>query len=178
MKNELKEFNQTTFESIKRINEFGQEFWYARELQIALEYKDYRNFEATIFKAMEACKNSGNIIADHFGDVTEMVSIGSGASRQLSSYVLSRYACYLIAMNGDPRKHVIADAQTYFAVQTRRQEIHDNFEQVSSLLLINRNVLPWLFFSYLIALLTKKSSRSVSTSHENFLNASVNSISV
>lgn len=81
------------FENIKHVNEYGQEFWYARELSKILEYKDFRNFELTVYKAMEACENSGNLIADHFGEVTEMVAIGSGAHRALSSYQLSRYAC-------------------------------------------------------------------------------------
>ena len=122
---------QSLFESIKHTNEYGQEFWYARELQKVLEYNDFRNFELTIFKAMEACKGSENEISDHFGDVTEMVTIGSGAKRAFRSYTLSRYACYLIAMNGDPRKEVIAAAQTYFAVKTRQQELIDNYDQLT-----------------------------------------------
>ena len=122
---------QSLFESIKHTNEYGQEFWYARELQKVLEYNDFRNFELTIFKAMEACKGSENDISDHFGDVTEMVTIGSGAKRAFRSYTLSRYACYLIAMNGDPRKEVIAAAQTYFAVKTRQQELIDNYDQLT-----------------------------------------------
>lgn len=121
---------EQTFESIKHINEYGQEFWYARELQKALEYTDYRNFELTIFKAMETCKNSSFEVSDHFGEVTEMVEIGSGAHRRLRSYVLSRYACYLIAMNGDPQKQVIALAQSYFAVKTRQQELIENYDQL------------------------------------------------
>lgn len=125
------EEDENTFESIKHINEYGQEYWLSRELQKALEYSDYRNFEATIFKAMEACKGSGNYIPDHFGDVTEMVRIGSGAERPFKGYQLSRYACYLIAMNGDPRKQVIANAQTYFAVKTRQQELIEDFDQLS-----------------------------------------------
>lgn len=122
---------QSLFESIKHENEYGQEFWYARELQKVLEYNDFRNFELTIFKAMDACKGSENEISDHFGDVTEMVAIGSGAKRAFRSYTLSRYACYLIAMNGDPRKEVIAAAQTYFAVKTRQQELIENYDQLT-----------------------------------------------
>lgn len=106
------QYNESIFESIKHVNEYGQEYWYARELQKVLEYTDYRNFELSVFKAMDACKNSGFDVADHFGETTEMVSIGSGAHRNLRSYQLSRYACYLIAMNGDPSKQVIALAQT------------------------------------------------------------------
>ena len=108
----ISKYSEHTFESIKHINEYGQEYWLARELQHVLEYTDYRNFELSIFKAMEACKGAGIEIENHFGDVTEMVAIGSGAQRALRSYQLSRYACYLIVMNCDPRKEVIAVGQT------------------------------------------------------------------
>lgn len=124
-------YTESLFDSIKHINEYGEEFWYARELAKVLEYKDFRNFELTIFKAMEACSNSGFEITDHFGEVTEMVPIGSGAQRGFNSYVLDRYACYLIVMNGDPRKEVIALGQTYFAVKTRQQELIDNYDQLT-----------------------------------------------
>ena len=123
--------NNNSFEDIKHIDENGQEYWLARELSKILEYKDFRNFELTIFKAMEACKNSANVIEDHFGEVTEMVPIGSGATRKFPSYKLTRYACYLIAQNGDPEKEAIALAQTYFAVQTRRQELQDQFDRLT-----------------------------------------------
>ncbi len=122
---------ENVFENIKHVNEYGQEFWYARELSKILEYKDFRNFELTVYKAMEACENSGNLIADHFGEVTEMVAIGSGAHRALSSYQLSRYACYLIVMNGDPRKEIIALGQTYFAVKTRQQELIEDYDTLT-----------------------------------------------
>lgn len=128
---DIQEYSEQTFESIKHINEYGQEFWYARELARVLEYKDFRNFEQSIFKAMDACKNSGYDIADHFGDATEMVEIGLGAQRGFPSYTLSRYACYLTVMNGDPRKEVIAVGQTYFAVKTRQQELVENYDQLS-----------------------------------------------
>ncbi len=128
---EIEKYTDSVFESIKHINEYGQEFWYARELAKALEYKDFRNFEQSIFKAMDACKNSGYNISDHFGDATEMVSIGSGAERGFPSYMLSRYACYLIVMNGDPRKDVIAAGQTYFAVKTRQQELAEDYAQLT-----------------------------------------------
>lgn len=123
--------NNNSFEEIKHIDEHGQEYWLARELSKILEYKDFRNFELTIFKAMEACKNSANVIEDHFGEVAEMVPIGSGATRKFPSYKLTRYACYLIAQNGDPEKESIALAQTYFAVQTRRQELQNQFDQLT-----------------------------------------------
>lgn len=106
-------YSEQTFESIKHINEYGAEYWLARELSKVLDYKDFRNFELLIYKAMESCKNSGYEISDHFGEVTEMVRIGSKAQRELPSYMLSRYACYLTVMNGDPRKEVIAIGQTY-----------------------------------------------------------------
>ena len=128
---DIQQYSEQTFESIKHINEYGQEFWYARELARVLEYKDFRNFEQSIFKAMDACKNSGYDIADHFGDATEMVEIGLGAQRGFPSYTLSRYACYLTVMNGDPRKEVIAVGQTYFAVKTRQQELVENYDQLS-----------------------------------------------
>ena len=128
---ELQNYNEQTFESIKHINEYDQEVWYAHELAKVLEYKDYRNLENAIYKAMEACKNSNNEISDHFGEVTEMVDIGSGAKRPVKGYQLSRYACYLIVMNGDSSKDVIAMGQTYFAVKTRQQEIIENYEQLS-----------------------------------------------
>lgn len=123
-------YTESLFESIRHINEYGQEFWYARELSKVLEYKDFRNFELIIYKAMEACENSGYKIADHFGEITEMVQIGSGAQRGLRSYQLSRYACYLIVMNGDSGKKIIALGQTYFAVKTRQQELIENFDQL------------------------------------------------
>ena len=127
----LQKYSEETFESIKHYTEDGVEFWYARELARVLEYKDFRNFEQIIFKAMDACKNSGFDIANHFGDVTEMVDIGSKAQRGFPGYVLSRYACYLIVQNGDPRKEVIAVGQTYFAVKTRQQELIEDYDQLS-----------------------------------------------
>ena len=128
---EMTGYSEQTFESIKHINEYGAEYWLARELSKVLDYKDFRNFELLIYKAMESCKNSGYEISDLFGEVTEMVRIGSKAQRELPSYMLSRYACYLTVMNGDPRKEVIAIGQTYFAIKTRQQEIIEDYEQLS-----------------------------------------------
>ena len=122
---EIVQIAEKTFEDIKHIDEYGNEFWYARELQIALDYKEWRKFEGVIQKAKEACENSNISVFDHFVGFDKMVQIGSGAERQQSDYKLSRYACYLIAQNGDSRKKVIALAQTYFAVQTRKQEISE-----------------------------------------------------
>ena len=112
-----------TFEDINHINEDGTEFWYARELMSILQYSNWQNFEKIINKAKLSCENSDINILGHFTDVNKMVQIGSGAYREQSDYKLTRYACYLIAQNGDSRKKVIALAQTYFAVQTRKQEI-------------------------------------------------------
>ncbi|MEI6293731.1 MAG: DNA damage-inducible protein D [Methanomicrobiales archaeon] len=101
----------------------GVEFWFARDLQALLGYNEWRNFQNVIEKAKESCKNSNLTISDHFVDVNKMVAIGSGADRRIEDSKLTRYACYLIAQNGDPRKEEIAFAQSYFAVQTRKQEI-------------------------------------------------------
>lgn len=127
----LATYSEKTFEDIKHINEYGAEYWLARELAQVLQYADWRNFENAIFKAMEACKNSGNEIGDHFGNVTTFTNLGSKATRKIGDYALSRYACYLIVMNGDPRKEIIAVGQTYFAVKTRQQELIDNYDQLT-----------------------------------------------
>ncbi len=121
--NEIKEYNEITFENIKYIDEYGNEYWIARELMNVLSYKDWRYFDAVIEKAKIACKNSKSSAIDHFVVDNKMVSIGSGAKRQQKDYKLSRYACYLIAQNANPRLKVVALAQTYFAVQTRKQEL-------------------------------------------------------
>lgn len=112
-----------TFESIKRVDENGVEYWLSRDLAKILEYADYRNFIAVINKAKEACSNSGNDVLDHFGDITEMVTIGSGAQRHIDTIKLTRYACYLTVQNADPSKTIVAQAQTYFAIQTRIAEV-------------------------------------------------------
>ena len=128
---ELVKYSEQTFESIKHVNEYGEEYWLARELQPVLEYAQWRRFSDAIERAKLACKNSGFAVEDHFADVGKMVDIGSGAERQIDDVMLSRYACYLIVMNGDPRKEVIAIGQSYFAVKTRQQELIDNYEQMS-----------------------------------------------
>lgn len=113
------------FEQIKKINEYGQEFWSARDLWKILGYTEYGKFLPAINRAMKACENSGQAVSDHFAEVSDMVKIGSGAEREIDDYKLSRYACYLIAQNGDPKKKEIALAQTYFAIQTRKQEVQE-----------------------------------------------------
>lgn len=115
--------NNKTFEDIKHIDENGVEFWLARELMPILQYSNWQNFERIIGRAKISCKNSGINAIDHFTDVNKMVQIGSGAYREQIDYKLTRYACYMIAQNGDSRKKVIALAQTYFAIQTRKQEL-------------------------------------------------------
>lgn len=128
---ELVKYSEQTFESIKHINEYGEEYWLARELQPVLEYVQWRNFADAVERAKLACKNSGFSIEDHFADVSKTIEMPKGAHKDIPDYMLSRYACYLIVMNGDPRKEVIAIGQTYFAVKTRQQELIDNYEQLS-----------------------------------------------
>ena len=123
--NKVNKYTNKNFEEIKHIDENGVEYWYARELQIVLDYTEWRKFEGVINKAIESCKNSEFKAFEHFVGAAKMVKIGSGAKRKQNDYKLSRYACYLIAQNGDSRKKVIALAQTYFAVQTRKQEINE-----------------------------------------------------
>ena len=123
MENKILRPNQTIFEQIKRLDQTKNEYWTARDLAKVLEYSEYRHFKPVIDRAKEACKNSGYKIADHFEDILGMVSIGSGAEREIEDVKLSRYACYLIVQNADPTKEVVALGQTYFAVQTRLQEI-------------------------------------------------------
>ena len=121
--NELEKINETIFESIKHVDDDGNEYWYARELQKVLEYKRWDKFYNVIESAQVACSISNNNVLDHFSQVGKMVDIGSNTSRNIVDYKLSRYACYLIAQNGDSRKKVIALPQTYFAIQTRKQEL-------------------------------------------------------
>ncbi|KKP78432.1 MAG: DNA damage-inducible protein D [Candidatus Moranbacteria bacterium RIFOXYA12_FULL_35_19] len=117
--------NNNVFEEIKKINEYQSEYWSSRDLAKILEYTEYRNFLTVIEKAKEACENSGQVIHNHFVEANEMVEIGSGAKRAIDTIYLSRYACYLIIQNSDPSKEIVALGQTYFAIQTRRQEKAD-----------------------------------------------------
>lgn len=128
--------NNNIFESIKHVNEYGQECWSGRELYKLLGYTEYRKFLPVIAKAKEACTNSLEMVENHFAQVSEMVKIGSGSERAISDYKLSRYGCYLIAQNGDPKKEQIALAQTYFALQTRKQEMSEQFLEDSKRILL------------------------------------------
>jgi len=135
-----------SFEQIKKIREDGKEYWNARELSEVLQYKKWENFSKVIDRAKLACNNSGFEIKDHFLEVRKMVEIGSNTVRELLEYELSRYACYLIVQNGDPRKEVIALGQTYFAIQTRRQEVADYFNQLdedNKRLVIRGDIKQW-----------------------------------
>jgi hypothetical protein len=121
----LSDSSQVTFEKIKQKNQYGAEYWSARMLQPLLGYSQWRRFEQAINRARVSCTQSGNDTGNHFADAGKMVKIGSGSVREIPDYHLSRFACYLIAQNGDPRKIKIAHAQKYFIIQTRRQEIND-----------------------------------------------------
>ena len=122
---ELLKNNEISFEEIKHIDEFGMEYWYARELMRVLEYGKWENFEKVIKKAKDACQNTGIDVVEHFPEVRKLSKRANNAEVLIDDYKLTRYACYLIAQNGDSRKKVIALAQTYFAIQTRKQELSE-----------------------------------------------------
>lgn len=134
MKREIQNTTNTIFEQIKEVDENGNEFWGARKLSKILEYSEFRHFLPVIERAKEACSNSDQPLQDHFEDYLEMVPIGSGAERKMESVKLSRFACYLIVQNADPSKEVVAQGQTYFAIQTRLQEIQqmDDYNRLST----------------------------------------------
>src|SRR3989338_3683519 len=124
--------HSSVFESVKKVNDNGVEYWLARDFQTILQYSSWDKFLNVVEKAKEACRNSGHNPADHFSHMVKMVSIGSGAQRETEDIRLSRYACYLIIQNADPDKEIVALGQTYFAVQTRRQELSDEFGKFES----------------------------------------------
>ena len=117
------------FESIRHTNEFGQEYWTARELLKVLEYNEYRFFKAVVIRAMESCKGAEQQVSDHFVQTHETIELPKGASREIEDYQLSRYACYLIVQNADPSKAPVALGQSYFAVQTRKQELSEQDQE-------------------------------------------------
>ena len=135
-----------TFESIKCVRENGLEFWYARELANVLDYTEWRNFSKVIDRAILACKNSGFDTSECFVEVNKTSPMPHGGTKSLTDYELNRYACYLIVQNGDPRKEVIALGQTYFAIQTRRAEVADTFNQLdenNKRLVVRGNIKQW-----------------------------------
>ena len=121
--NELEKINETIFESIRHVDEYGNEYWYARELQYILGYNQWRSINDLIKRAKVACKESDNNIHDHFAVDRKMINIAKGATRNVIDYKLSRYACYLIVQNANPKYEMVALGQTYFAIQTRKQEL-------------------------------------------------------
>ena len=131
------------FDSIKQLDDEGNEYWYARDLQGVLEYSEWRNFYKIIEKAKNACKASGHAVQSEFVDVNKLVDVGANLQRSIQDIVLSRYACYLIAMNGNPRKEVIALAQTYFAVKTHEQEQLELQKEDSLRLQIDLHPFSW-----------------------------------
>ncbi len=128
------------FESIKQISPYQAEYWSARDLAPLLGYNKWQNFEVAIQRAMTACEQVGQIVNDHFTGASKMIDIGKGAQRSIIDYLLSRFACYLIAQNGDPRKKEIAEAQAYFAVSTRRQELAQLLEEQEERLKLRERV--------------------------------------
>ncbi len=134
MKKEASKKNNPVFERLKRKDAEGNEFWSSRELSRVMEYSEYRHFMPVVERAKEACENSGQAVSDHFEEILEMVQLGSGSKREVDSIKLSRYACYLIVQNADPAKEIVALGQTYFAVQTRLQEIQQmqQYQQLKS----------------------------------------------
>lgn len=128
---DLENYNNIVFEKIKNIDENGVEFWYARDLQSVLEYKQWKNFIKVVDKAKEACLNSRLNIIEHFISINKNITLANNATRKIENIKLTRYACYLIVQNSDPRKSIVALGQTYFSMQTRKQELQENFDSLS-----------------------------------------------
>lgn len=129
--NNLDDYKKAIFERLKKLNEFGSEYWLARDLAAALDYSQWRNFVNVIDKAKEACKNTGNNVLDHFAEVSKMISLPKTATREIDDIMLSRYACYLIVQNADPAKEIVALGQSYFALKTRERELDEEYQQLS-----------------------------------------------
>jgi DNA-damage-inducible protein D len=134
------EGSESPFEKIRRTNDSGNDYWSSRDLAEVLGYTDYRNFEQVIQKARLACFNTGHRVDDHFVDITDMIPVGKGAQRPVKTTLLSRYACYLAIQNADPTKEIVAAGQSYFAVQTRRQEIADGTKEEDRRLLLREEM--------------------------------------
>ncbi len=132
--------HHSPFEAIRRVNAAGNEYWSSRDFARVLGYTDYRNFEQVVQKARMACFNSAQRVEDHFVDVTEMIEIGKGGQREVSVKLLSRYACYLVIQNAEPSKEIVALGQTYFAIQTRRQELSDEASEAERRLLLREEM--------------------------------------
>lgn len=128
---DVENYSEIVFEKIKHLDENGIEFWYARDLQVVLEYKEWRNFTKVVDKAEEACLNSGFNKLDHFIFINKNITLANNATRKIEDIKLTRYACYLIVQNSDPRKSIVALGQTYFSMQTRKQELQENFNSLS-----------------------------------------------
>jgi DNA-damage-inducible protein D len=127
----IEKYSQKTFDDIRHFTEEGIEFWYGRELQVVLEYAEWRNFYKVINKAKMACEKSKQPVSDHFVDINKMIDLAKGAQREIDDILLTRYACYLIVQNSDPRKEVVALGQTYFAVKTRERELEEGFDELT-----------------------------------------------
>ncbi len=140
MTNELTPGSPSPFEQARRVNDAGNEYWSSRDFARILSYTDYRNFEAVVEKARTACFNSGQRVDDHFVEITDMIEVGKGALRPVKTVLMSRYACYLVIQNADPAKEIVALGQTYFAVQTRRQELSDQEIEDSRRLLLRNEL--------------------------------------
>lgn len=128
---DIEKYSDQTFEAIKHTNEYGEEYWLARELQEILEYTEWRNFFNVIKRAMSACENSMYPVERQFVEVNKTSPTPNGGIRSITDFILTRYACYLIVMNGDPHKKIIAIGQTYFAVKTRQQEMIENYDELT-----------------------------------------------
>ncbi len=140
MSNQLTPDHRSPFEQAKKQDEHGNEYWTSRDLAKILGYSEYRHFTPVLDKAKKACENSGQDVEDHFEEMLDMVTIGSGAQRQLETVKLSRYACYLIIQNADPAKDMVALGQTYFAVQTRKQELFEQADEDEKRLLLREEM--------------------------------------
>ena len=148
--NNIENYNENVFENIKHVDEYDSEYWYARELMPVLEYSNWQNFHKVIKQAMISCKASNNEALEHFTEVSKTIAMPKGASKLVIDFKLSRYACYLIVQNANPQKKSVALGQTYFAIQTYRQEVADHFNQLDEdrrRLVVRGDIKQWNQFS-------------------------------